>query len=60
MLIAHRLTTVRNADLICVMDHGRIVESGTHEDLIASSRRYKSMWDDYQRALAWKVTGARS
>jgi len=60
LLIAHRLTTVRNADLICVMDHGKIVESGTHEDLVASSRRYRSMWDDYQRALAWKVTGARS
>jgi len=57
LLIAHRLTTVRNADLICVMDHGRIIESGRHDDLVASSVKYKAMWEDYQKALSWKVKG---
>ncbi len=57
LMIAHRLTTVRNADLICVMDQGRIVESGTHEELMASSGRYRTMWDDYQKTLSWKVKG---
>ena len=58
VLIAHRLTTVRNADLICVVDHGRIVESGKHSDLIDSSGKYRSMWEDYQKALSWKIKEA--
>ena len=60
LLIAHRLTTVRNADLICVMEDGKIAESGRHDDLIAACGKYKAMWDDYQKALSWKVKGATS
>jgi ABC-type multidrug transport system fused ATPase/permease subunit len=41
--IAHRLSTVRNADLILVMDRGRIVERGTHEELIAMKGVYHSL-----------------
>jgi len=39
-IIAHRLTTVRRADRILVVEHGQIVESGTHQELLALSRRY--------------------
>ncbi|WP_411826171.1 ABC transporter ATP-binding protein [Luteolibacter sp. AS25] len=39
-VIAHRLTTIRNADLICVLDHGSIVEQGTHEELLAKQSHY--------------------
>jgi len=58
LLIAHRLTTVRYADLICVMDHGKIIESGRHDDLLSGSGKYRDMWEDYQRALSWRIKGA--
>jgi ABC-type multidrug transport system fused ATPase/permease subunit len=43
--VAHRLSTVKNADRILVFDHGRIVEEGTHEDLMASGGLYKDLYD---------------
>ena len=45
LVIAHRLATVRRADLILVLDEGRVVESGTHEDLLASGGRYRALYD---------------
>lgn len=42
-IIAHRLSTIRHADLILVVDHGKIVESGTHDELMAKSGRYASL-----------------
>ncbi|RAX18104.1 ATP-binding cassette domain-containing protein [Pseudarthrobacter sp. AG30] len=44
-IIAHRLSTVRNADLILVMDHGRIVEQGTHESLLAANSYYAALYN---------------
>lgn len=44
-MIAHRLSTVRNADLILVMDHGRIVEQGTHESLLAANSYYARLYN---------------
>ena len=43
-VIAHRLSTVRNSDLICVLDHGRIIERGSHEELIAAGGRYYQLY----------------
>ncbi|MCY1674848.1 ABC transporter ATP-binding protein [Pseudarthrobacter sp. SL88] len=43
-VIAHRLSTVRNADLILVMDHGRIVEQGTHQGLLAANSFYARLY----------------
>ncbi len=45
LLISHRFSTVRRADLICVLEHGRVAELGTHPELMALGGRYRHMFD---------------
>lgn len=58
IMIAHRLTTVRNADRIFVLKDGKIEESGTHNKLTEQNGLYAKMWQDYQTSIGWKVGGA--
>lgn len=55
LMIAHRLSTIQNADLILVFDEGKIIERGTHDELLMAKGRYASMWNDYQASIQWKV-----
>ena len=55
IMIAHRLSTVMNADRIFVMDDGKCIESGNHEELMHKGGLYKHMFDEYTRSIEWKV-----
>ena len=55
LMIAHRLSTVQNADEILVLADGRIEERGTHAQLLEAGGIYAAMWEDYQRSVRWKV-----
>jgi len=55
LMIAHRLSTVEDADEILVFDEGKIIERGTHKSLIEQNGRYAAMWKDYQTSVKWKV-----
>jgi ATP-binding cassette subfamily B protein len=55
IMIAHRLTTVQKASGILVMDNGRLVEQGTHKELLSKGGAYASMWRDYQSSIKWNI-----
>ena len=55
IMIAHRLSSVKNADNIIVLENGRIAEQGTHSELLSNDGLYKKMWDNYNEAISWKV-----
>ena len=58
-VIAHRLSTVQNADYIIVLSEGKIAEQGCHSALLEKSGVYAAMWADYQRSAQWKVKGGK-
>jgi ATP-binding cassette subfamily B protein len=55
LMIAHRLTSVQNVDRILVIESGKIAEEGTHEELLSKGGLYKTMWDEYQQSVTWKI-----
>jgi len=56
LLIAHRLSTVRNADKILVLNDGSLAEQGKHDELVAQDGLYAAMWQDYLKSAQWKVS----
>ena len=59
IMIAHRLSTVVNADKIIVLEEGHIIEEGTHKELLDKNGLYHKMWTDYNQAVKWKITGGK-
>lgn len=55
IMIAHRLSSVKNVDKIYVVENGRIVEKGNHHTLIDSGGIYSRMWDEFNQSIQWKV-----
>jgi len=57
IMIAHRLKTVRHADQILVVDKGRIVQRGTHDELVQQDGIYRRFVQDRRQAASWKLQG---
>ena len=55
IMIAHRLSTVRGAHRILVMDKGQLIEEGNHDALLARQGRYAAMWNTYVKTIDWKM-----
>lgn len=55
LMIAHRLTTIKNADRILVLADGKVIEQGKHSELLAMNGKYKHMWEEYKTSITWKV-----
>lgn len=60
LMIAHRLSTIVHADQICVLKQGKIVERGTHQELLSQNGSYARMFEEYQNSISWKIGGKKS
>ena len=60
IMIAHRLSTVVNADKIIVLDEGKTVEEGSHETLKQKNGMYSHMWADYNQAVNWRISAGEA
>ena len=56
LIIAHRLSTITHADCIFVLEEGKLIESGTAEELQRKNGVFRKMWNAYQTSVQWKVS----
>lgn len=57
LMVAHRLSTIRDADQILVFDQGRLAEQGRHDALVAQGGVYERLWHNYETAQNWSLAG---
>lgn len=55
LILAHRLTSITDVDKIIVMEAGKIIETGNHEELISKNKSYTTMWNEYQKSIQWSL-----
>jgi len=60
LMVAHRLSTIRDADRILVFDRGRLAEHGRHDALVAQGGVYARLWHNYEKAQNWALAGEQS
>ncbi|THF58687.1 ABC transporter ATP-binding protein [Pseudothauera rhizosphaerae] len=60
LMVAHRLSTIRDADQILVFDQGRLAEAGRHDELLARHDVYARLWGNYEKAQHWALGGTAS
>ena len=58
VVIAHKLSSIKNADQILVIDDGNIIESGVHEELVALEGEYAKLWNLRKRSQSWEISGS--
>lgn len=59
VMIAHRLSTIRSANNIIVVDNGKVIEQGTHEELLGNGGKYHAMWHTYTETASWSMANKK-
>lgn len=60
LMVAHRLSTIRDADQVLVFDQGRLAERGRHDALVTQGGVYARLWNNYEKAQGWALLGGRA
>ncbi|HML47093.1 MAG TPA: ABC transporter ATP-binding protein, partial [Clostridia bacterium] len=58
IIVAHRLSTIMDADNIVLLENGQVAEQGTHAELLARSPLYNKLWDAHRESMDWDIGGA--
>jgi ATP-binding cassette subfamily B protein len=56
IVIAHRLRSIKDADIIAVLDAGTLAATGSHEELLLDCETYQRLWNAHERSVAWGVS----
>ena len=60
LVIAHRLSSIKEADSIVVLEQGKVIDCGTHDELIRRCSPYQDMWEAFEQSDQWKMGGVNA